>query len=377
MNKRDDFLEPTRKALALRAGYRCSFRGCDCPTVGPSDESSTASASTGVAAHIHAAAPGGRRFLDAMTPDERRDISNGIWLCATHATLIDRDESTYSASGLREMKLEHEARMAQRLAMGASASTSTELFALGPDIVFVGELTSGSGNSWTLRADHFVRGDLTALISFGQAFDDLARSKRYILCNELGDGRVLAQSPSWKRVDRGLEISLVVESPFPRTSAEDLGEDLEVDSDGDLKSTLATVSGLEALPQRINLVLWHQEGQYFEPSFGTKIAEYFALFGSTLWFAKLVKLEVIRMASIPFLDTLFNNEYTPFNCVTRVHEVRLLEQTPVNEWLKVELCLDVVGVGVWRKATRLYVPQFPFPETRAVLDELVQQALKP
>lgn len=34
-----NFREPTKRILAARVGYRCSFEGCDRPTVGPSDES--------------------------------------------------------------------------------------------------------------------------------------------------------------------------------------------------------------------------------------------------------------------------------------------------------------------------------------------------
>jgi hypothetical protein len=54
---------------------------------------------TGNAAHIHGAAPGpgSRRYLESMTPEERSDISNAIWLCAYHADLIDKDEVTYTA----------------------------------------------------------------------------------------------------------------------------------------------------------------------------------------------------------------------------------------------------------------------------------------
>jgi hypothetical protein len=43
-----------------------------------------------------------------MTNEERKDITNAIWLCATHADLIDRDEVTYAADALRAMKNEHE-----------------------------------------------------------------------------------------------------------------------------------------------------------------------------------------------------------------------------------------------------------------------------
>jgi hypothetical protein len=35
----------------------------------------------GEAAHISAAAPGGKRYDSSLTPEERRAPSNGIWLC--------------------------------------------------------------------------------------------------------------------------------------------------------------------------------------------------------------------------------------------------------------------------------------------------------
>jgi len=92
---RDEFLESTRTHLAMRAGFRCSMRGCDVLTIGPSDESADAFTSIGVASHIHAAAPGGRRYDPDMTVEERRDIRNGIWLCASHSVEIDRDEARY------------------------------------------------------------------------------------------------------------------------------------------------------------------------------------------------------------------------------------------------------------------------------------------
>ena len=74
---------------------------------------------TGRAAHIHgtASGPGSRRYLTSMTPKERKDFSNAIWLCAYHADLIDNDEATYTADDLRAMKREHEA-YAQALGNG-------------------------------------------------------------------------------------------------------------------------------------------------------------------------------------------------------------------------------------------------------------------
>jgi hypothetical protein len=82
LSNRDDFSAKTKQALALRAAYTCSFRGCACATSGPSEEAPDAFSMTGKAAHIHAAAPGGRRYLASMTPEERKSFSNGIWLAA-------------------------------------------------------------------------------------------------------------------------------------------------------------------------------------------------------------------------------------------------------------------------------------------------------
>ena len=96
----------------------------------------------GKAAHIHAAAPGpgARRYLASMTREERIHITNAIWLCATHADLIDRDEVTYTADVLRAMKAEHEANWAARQRNAVSAGEAVpDLIAIGPDIVFVGE----------------------------------------------------------------------------------------------------------------------------------------------------------------------------------------------------------------------------------------------
>ena len=118
---RDDFNSQTKRDLAHRVGYLCSFRGCDVHTAGPSDESLDAVNNIGVAAHIAAAAPGGRRYDAGMTPTERGGIANGIWLCQTHAKQIDGDEATFTVALLREMKAEAEARAKARIGRTAVA----------------------------------------------------------------------------------------------------------------------------------------------------------------------------------------------------------------------------------------------------------------
>lgn len=102
---RDEFSRAVVERLAKRAGMRCSNSDCRAPTSGPSSDSPSGVTITGVAAHICAASPGGARYDSDMTPEQRCDITNGIWLCQTHAKLIDDDELSFPASLLREWKV--------------------------------------------------------------------------------------------------------------------------------------------------------------------------------------------------------------------------------------------------------------------------------
>jgi hypothetical protein len=99
---RDDFPVATKRILALRAGYRCSFTNCRKLTCGPSEENPLSFASIGVAANISAASPDGRRYLESM------QASKMGFGCADHATLIDRDEALYTINALSQMKRRHE-----------------------------------------------------------------------------------------------------------------------------------------------------------------------------------------------------------------------------------------------------------------------------
>jgi len=105
-SSRDDFTQSTKDILAKRASYKCSI--CKCITVGPSFESISSVNNIGVAAHITAASPRGPRYNEKMTSKERKSISNGIWLCQTHAKLIDGDIATWSVKELHRIKTAHE-----------------------------------------------------------------------------------------------------------------------------------------------------------------------------------------------------------------------------------------------------------------------------
>ena len=104
---RDNFTITTKNLLRDRAGNRCSNPHCNRLTVGPGSDPLRA-INMGTAAHICAAAKGGPRYDDTMTPPERKSPDNGIWLCNFCADLIDKDSKRYTVSLLHQWKEEAE-----------------------------------------------------------------------------------------------------------------------------------------------------------------------------------------------------------------------------------------------------------------------------
>lgn len=117
---RDDFSPRIKTALAGRVGWKCSFPGCPARTTGPAQEASDKWIKNGTAAHITAAAPGGPRYDPTLTSEQRSDISNGIWMCPTHGTLIDKEKNSYKADDIRAWKVAAESRATRELELSSS-----------------------------------------------------------------------------------------------------------------------------------------------------------------------------------------------------------------------------------------------------------------
>jgi hypothetical protein len=107
LTMRDDFPQKTKETLAKRVAYHCSNPECKLLTIGPNSDKDKAS-NIGVAAHITAASVGGPRYDAALTPEQRADIDNGIWLCQSCAKLVDSDAGLYTVELLKAWKVQAE-----------------------------------------------------------------------------------------------------------------------------------------------------------------------------------------------------------------------------------------------------------------------------
>lgn len=105
---RIEFTQKTKDILAGRAGYQCSHPQCSIITIGPGKNENETS-NIGEASHIYSAAKNGPRGQDGLTEEQLKSSENGIWLCKTHARLIDTNNGDgFTASQLISWKKLHE-----------------------------------------------------------------------------------------------------------------------------------------------------------------------------------------------------------------------------------------------------------------------------
>src|SRR5690606_7376714 len=105
-NNRAEFPSYVRQALAARVNNRCCFPGCSQITSGPSAESDTSKANTGIVCHIVPATQSARarRHDPNVTAEQRALPSNGIYMCRVHGKLIDDDEVTFTTGMLKRWR---------------------------------------------------------------------------------------------------------------------------------------------------------------------------------------------------------------------------------------------------------------------------------
>ena len=97
-----------KRSLFARSGNRCAFPGCDQKIV-VADGTYVAEL-----CHIEAAASGGERFNGDQSQEDRTSAENLILFCKFHH-VITNDEKVFTPATLRQIKEDHERRVAIKL----------------------------------------------------------------------------------------------------------------------------------------------------------------------------------------------------------------------------------------------------------------------
>jgi len=360
MSGRDDFMAPIKKAVALRAGYRCSI--CSVTTAGPSDDAPDAVANTGVAAHISAAASGGPRYDPNMTHEARKNISNAIWLCGTHATLIDRDVTRFTKVELSRIKGKHEENIKREMLSPTNSDiVLLDFIAIGPEVIAYGEIVGVNGNVWMCKIENFISGSIQNITNMIENFDSLREDELYILDNVSGDGRSITSPPRWDKRENDYFVEITVALRYLRTDVNELGGDIAFDinqHDFSLRNgSMCIAEGVDVLPQKIAFNMWKRFGEdSFFPRYGSRISELYPLYLGTLWLAHVLKLELIRLASIPYYDECLDESFTPFMCVNSIISIRLTSDEVTNNLIPAHLELEIEGLGRKEFDIPLFIP---------------------
>ncbi len=235
-------------------------------------------------------------------------------------------------------------------AIVASSKPHAELVAFGPDIVCGGEILSIKQAEWHIRLDEFVTSDIGGFIRFVEKFDQTKLNDRYVILNALGDGRVLTSAPSITKEGNRYVVKCPVATSASRVAAKDLPSDFSVSPEtGDMyleNGSLARVSGVASLPQKLRQCFSHMKGESMFPrDFGSRLQEYFWRYRGSPWLESMLKLDIIRLAAIPYPDEVMKRQHTPLFCVERVWSIKLLAAEPQEDRISIRLDLEINGVG--------------------------------
>lgn len=89
------------RALFARSGNQCAFPGCTAPLLNRKNQF------IAQICHIEAALPGGPRYNDSQTDEQKRSYDNLLIMCHPHH-VETHDIEEFSVERLREIKIDHE-----------------------------------------------------------------------------------------------------------------------------------------------------------------------------------------------------------------------------------------------------------------------------
>lgn len=363
-NNRDDFTPNDKRIMAERVSWKCSFPGCGRNTVGPNSDDPTKKINNGIAAHIHAAASGGPRYNPKMTSDERKHISNGIWMCRDHGNLIDADYTEYSASTLRDWKEQAEKRAADslRLPTQENLNKNATLIQLGNGIIYYAHWNAIHSQEWSFELIAPLIGGADSLNHYVLEFSSLPETEKYVVIESQGDAR--------KVLDIKIEVSSegkyllfinVDRKPVP-TNPHDLGMDMRIDETGDisiLNGHLAMVKGIDKAKQMISICMSTIKGEIDDAKeLGSLATQYYNEYKDDLeTFSKLILLELIRLSLIPMERRNKEEKVPSLHFVKRFLGVQISSTDLEHSRFKAHIKLEWGNGELWDGEIPIFVLQ--------------------
>lgn len=363
-SNRDDFTPNDKRIMAERVSWKCSFPGCGRNTVGPNSDDPTKKINNGIAAHIHAAAPGGPRYNPQMTPDERRHILNGIWMCRDHGNLIDADYTEYSASTLRDWKEQAEKRASESLKLPTKECSNKDatLIQLGNGIIYFAHWYAIHSQEWSFELVAPLIGSADSLNHYVLEFYSLAETEKYVVIESQGDARkILDIKIEVSSEDKYLLFINVDKKPVP-TNPYDLGMSMEIDDTGDIfirNGSLAMVTGIDNAKQMISICMSTIKGEINDAKeLGSLATLYYNEYKDDLEiFSKVILLELIRLSLIPIERRGLEGKVPSLHFVKRFLDVQISNTELEHSRFKAHIKLEWGNGEFWDGEIPIFVLQ--------------------
>jgi len=356
MSNRDNFKPSTKRILAERVAWRCCFPNCGKITIGPSSDNPEKSINLGEAAHIHAAAEKGPRYDKDMSPEARKSINNGIWMCRHHAKFIDDDYVEYSSETLKKWKQIAERSAYDNLKKGHENTLchGETFLAIGFKIIVRGYWKAASSNEWSFVLGSFLKGTEDNLSEYVSSFTEISPNQRFIIVESQGDARKITEPMSLQYGNDNEIILNVKIKEKNKPSSPVLCFDLAYDGDLIIENgNLKTVSGIEAAIQHLTFATSTVYGAWsLDPTMGSFASEYYRHYREDLHLlSRLFKIEFTRLSLIPASD----EEVPTLGFVKRIEEVNIKSAILKDHKLYVDMKLEWGNNEKWAGTVPVWI----------------------
>ncbi|WP_437968159.1 toll/interleukin-1 receptor domain-containing protein [Sorangium sp. So ce260] len=213
------------------------------------------------------------------------------------------------------------------------------LVVLGPHVIAEGARIAASGNIWTVRLRRFLLGDTSALGQVSEMNGTLPPDDRFIVLNDPGEARAIAGNLGWQAKEGCLDVHVPVGPSPPKRSVVEL-EATDID-------TLRRVRGVAAGRTFLQTWLGTAIG-LTEAGFGSWIPEWQRVPELAARLGDLVRMEILRLSSVPHVNESTDEVVAPLGFVDRVISVQPHVERATDHVIPVDIELTFFRGGAWR-----------------------------